>query len=444
MKAESEGPHVRLGDHVDLLTGFPFQSSEFTDDPKDIRLLRGDNVSQGELRWDGAKRWPAGRADKLEKFVLREGDVILAMDRPWIEAGLKFASVTEQDVPSLLVQRVARLRAKPSLEQGFLRYLVASKEFTDYVVGIQTGTAVPHISGAQIQSFRFSLPPLPVQASIAHVLGSLDTKTQLNRRMNQTLEQISQILFKSWFIDFDPVRAKAEGRWKKGESLRGMPADMWGLWPSEFEESEVGKTPRSWTLTTVGGVTQTSGGSTPFTGNPSYWEGGNIPWATPSDLGKLKSPVLLDTEKHLTPAGLEECISGLLPKHTVLLSSSASIGYLAVAAVPTATNQGFISLRPSPKASPFFLFEWVSNNMSSILELAHGTTFQRINLGEFANLPICLPPLELMARYHALVQPLFERMVAGERECIGLSQVRDVLLPKLLSGEIRLHMDGTK
>jgi type I restriction enzyme, S subunit len=155
---------VRLGDVTDLLTGFPFKSERYVEDAAAPRLLRGDNVGQGVLRWDGAKRWPPDVVEDLASYWLREGDVILAMDRPWIEAGLKYASVRRSDLPSLLVQRVARLRGTHRLDTGFLKLLIGSQAFTDHVTAVQTGTAVPHISGSQIKSFEFQLPPSPTNA----------------------------------------------------------------------------------------------------------------------------------------------------------------------------------------------------------------------------------------------------------------------------------------
>jgi hypothetical protein len=111
---------IKLGEATDLLTGFPFKSAEFTTSPNDIRLLRGDNVIQGTTRWEGVKRWRASAINDYREFLLLPGDVVLAMDRPWIEAGLKHATLTEADCPSLLVQRVARLRARPGIDQRFL------------------------------------------------------------------------------------------------------------------------------------------------------------------------------------------------------------------------------------------------------------------------------------------------------------------------------------
>lgn len=174
---------VRLGDHVDLLTGNPFKSADYTGSRDGVRLLRGDNVAQGRIRWDNAKYWPAGDAAAYQRYRLQAGDVILAMDRPWIEAGLKYAELRPEDVPSLLVQRVACIRALPTLDQRFLACLIGSPAFTAYVLGVQTGTAVPHISGRQVQDFEFALPPLRDQQAIGELLGALDDKIAVNAAM---------------------------------------------------------------------------------------------------------------------------------------------------------------------------------------------------------------------------------------------------------------------
>jgi type I restriction enzyme, S subunit len=171
---------ARLGDHVELMTGNPFKSAGYAGGLDGIRLLRGDNVAQGTIRWDNPRYWPAGEAAAYQRYRLRAGDVILAMDRPWIAAGLKHAALRPADVPSLLVQRVACLRALPTLDQRFLAYLIGSPAFTAHVLSVQTGTAVPHISGRQIQDFQFALPPLRDQRAVGQLLGALDDKIAVN------------------------------------------------------------------------------------------------------------------------------------------------------------------------------------------------------------------------------------------------------------------------
>ncbi|MER2551695.1 MAG: restriction endonuclease subunit S, partial [Thauera sp.] len=188
-------PSVRLGEHAELLTGFPFKSADYVATDYAVRLLRGDNIGQGRLRWDDAKRWPVERCDDLRDYLLQEGDVVLAMDRPWIPAGLKFAKVRAGDQPALLVQRVARLRPKPGLTANFLHYVIASPDFTQYIQNVTTGTAVPHISASQIREYKFKLPDLLTQATCGELLMALDDRIALLRETNATLEAIAQALF---------------------------------------------------------------------------------------------------------------------------------------------------------------------------------------------------------------------------------------------------------
>jgi type I restriction enzyme S subunit len=167
-----------LGAEIDLLAGFAFKSARYTNKENDIRLLRGDNIVQGCLRWDDVKRWPADDIGDYERYRLEEGDVVLAMDRPWVKAGLKHATISGEDLPCLLVQRTARLRGGASLDNRFLKLLIGSSDFTGHILGVQTGIGVPHISGQQIKDFEFARPPLAEQPRIANNLESLREETQ--------------------------------------------------------------------------------------------------------------------------------------------------------------------------------------------------------------------------------------------------------------------------
>ncbi|GEL95294.1 restriction endonuclease subunit S [Cellulomonas composti] len=183
------GETTTLGDVVDILTGYPFKSADFTQNPEDVPLLRGDNVVQRRIRWDGVQRWPRSGAESFAQYRLALGDVVLAMDRPWIEAGLKVSDVREGAIGALLVQRVARLRAKDGLDQGYLKWLLYERRFTDHILGVQTGTAVPHISKTQIQNYRVSLPPLDEQRRIASALGAFEDLIHTNHRLVDGLWQ---------------------------------------------------------------------------------------------------------------------------------------------------------------------------------------------------------------------------------------------------------------
>jgi type I restriction enzyme S subunit len=390
---------VRLGEHIDLLTGFPFRSSEYTEDITGIPLVRGDNVVQGMFRWDDVKRWSSDKVETLSDYFLKKDDVVLAMDRPWIEAGLKYACVSEHDIPCLLVQRVSRLRAKTALDQFFLRYVIGSPEFTNYILGIQTGTAVPHISSNQIKEYKFQLPPLPEQRAIAGILGALDDKIEVNRRMNVTLEAMAKAVY------LDMV--------KNGDG----------------EEK------------TIGDVVTVVGGSTPSTTNPVFWDDGDIHWATPKDLAPLQSPFLLETNSWITELGLQEISSGLLPVGTVLLSSRAPIGYLAITQIPTAINQGFIAIKCTEAVPNYFVLNWLKENMEEIIGRANGTTFLEISKSNFRPMKMFLPLPERMKEFVETVEPLYQKVVANLKESRTLASLRDSLLPKLMKGEIRISKE---
>jgi type I restriction enzyme S subunit len=175
-----------LGAEIDLLAGFAFKSAKYTNSNDDIRLLRGDNIIQGCLRWDDVKKWPANDTLEYGRYQLEEGDVVLAMDRPWVKAGLKHATISADDLPCLLVQRTARLRGGANLDNRFLKLLIGSAAFTSHILGVQTGIGVPHISGQQIKDFEFARPPLAEQRRIADNLESLREETQ---RLGRVYEQ---------------------------------------------------------------------------------------------------------------------------------------------------------------------------------------------------------------------------------------------------------------
>lgn len=175
-------PEVALGALCEVFSGYPFKSAHFTDDPDDVALVKGENVGQGEILWEISKRWPREDADDLARYRLQRDDIVLAMDRPWVPAGLKFARIGESDPEALVVQRVARLRATGDLDQRFLYYVIASSDFVAYVKNAARGVGVPHVSGKQIAEFRFGLPPRVAQEAIADILSAYDDLIENNKR----------------------------------------------------------------------------------------------------------------------------------------------------------------------------------------------------------------------------------------------------------------------
>ena len=315
----------------------------------------------------------------------------------------------------------------------FLFAALRSADVQRQIKNLDVSGVIPHFKKSDFDKLYLPYPERNIQELTGRIYYDFCTKIELNRRMNATLEAMARALFQSWFVDFDPVRAKIEGR-----QPVGLDSETVALFPGSFQDSKVGPIPNGWTIQPVGEVVDCVGGGTPRTDEPNYWEGGTHHWSTPKDLSSLQAPVLLDTDRKLTDAGIAKISSGLLPAGTLLLSSRAPVGYLAIAAMPVAINQGFIALKCNDRASNFFMLHWCQTNMAEIENRATGTTFAEISKQSFRPIPVVLPPKELMADFTATVAPFYAQIIANLHQSRTLATLRDTLLPKLLSGELRV------
>lgn len=303
---------------------------------------------------------------------------------------------------------------------------------THDINAMDSGSAIPSTSRDAFYSLPLLLPPRDEQRAIAAILGALDDKIDLNRRTNETLEAIAHAVYKSWFVDFDPVRAKAAG------ADPSLPEPLADAFPAALTESEVGPIPEGWRTQPIGDAVDVVGGATPSTKNPEYWEGGTHAFATPRDLSGLDAPILLTTARMITGEGLDRISSGLLPKGTVLLSSRAPIGYIAIAGVPLAVNQGFIAMICREVLPNHYVALWASSQVEAFKQAAGGTTFPEINKKTFRPLPILIPPRATLAAFASAVEPLYASIESSLREQSALNRLREALLPKLISGELRV------
>jgi type I restriction enzyme S subunit len=213
------GKTLRLKECVDLLSGYPFKSKNFSNNSNDIPLVKGDNLHQGFIDWSNAKKWDKNDFENLKKFSLKRGDIVLAMDRPWLKNGLKYSWI-KRNCPKecLLVQRVARMRAdEKTISGAFLRYVIGSKAFEGYIKNIVTGVTVPHISGSQILNYKVTIPPLQTQKRIANILSAYDDLIENNQKRIAILEQMAQNLYKEWFVRF------RFPNWQNVEFEKGIP-----------------------------------------------------------------------------------------------------------------------------------------------------------------------------------------------------------------------------
>lgn len=424
----SEWQTVTLAEEVDLLTGFPFRSADYSDDQTQPRLVRGDNVIQGKLRWDGAKHWPATKTGQLRDYALTEGDVVVAMDRPWIEAGLKFARITSYDLPCYLVQRVARLRAGQRLDQRFLAFIIASADFTDHVLAVQTGTSIPHISSSQIKEFAFSLPPIVEQRAIARVLGALEDKIDSNRRMNLTLEEMAAALFRSWFVDFDPVVRKSGGVPMIGKTAAAYFQSLEISFPDSFEDSELGPIPKGWRVGTIEELARYVNGR-PFTKGASG-SGRMVIRIAELNSGPggstVYNDVIAEPENVAQPGDLLFAWSGSLDVYR-WFRDEALINQHIFKVVCDRYPQWFVhyALR---ETMPFF----------QDIAADKATTMGHIKRGHLSEAKLAIPPDDLIAETNRIIEPMYKTHLANDRESQTLAALRDTLLPKLLSGEVRV------
>ena len=307
----------------------------------------------------------------------------------------------------------------------FVSYLLSSIDFHAY----SDKAAVPGLNRNHLHQAIVRLPADPSeQAAIASILAALDDKISLNSQINTTLEQLARLVFEDWFVQFRPTKAKAEGK------SSYLSEDVWSLFPTDIDDS--GK-PEGWEESTIGVEAKCVGGGTPSTSNPAYWDG-DIGWVTPKDLSRLKTPVLLSTDRTISKEGLGKISSGLLPVGTVLMSSRAPIGYIAIAECPVAINQGFIAMKCEGRLSNLFVWQWLRANVDAILQKANGSTFQEISKTNFRPLPVIVPSDQLRVEFDNVVRPLYEQICANEMESRSLLHMRDMLLPILLSGEAKL------
>lgn len=343
--------------------------------------------------------------------------------------------------------------AKNKNESHFWFYLLKKIDLNNY----STGSGQPLINQTIINTISVTIPKLSEKrVAIGHFLRHFDQKINLSLNINQSLEQMSQTLFKSWFVDFDPVidnaldagnsipealQSRAELRKKVHNSadFKPLPAEICSLFPSEFEETELGWVPKGWNISMAGEEFIVKGGSTPSTANEDFWNNGTIHWTSPKDLTGNESKVLLDTTKKITPLGLAKISSGLLPIDTVLMSSRAPIGYLAINKVPMAINQGYIAIPSAKHLSPEYTIYWLDNIMDDIKGMAGGTTFAEISKSAFKTIKLLIPSSDIITEFSRITRNHFDKVVQNTKEIDSLTNLRDTLLPKLISGELSLE-----
>ena len=391
-------------------------------------------LKEGRILLNDVRRIsPEHFAEWTRKAKPQHHDVILSRrcnpgETAYVPAGLECA----------LGQNLVLLRADgQKLFPPFLRWLVRGTDWWEQVgTFINVGAVFDSLKCADIPNFSMPLPPLAEQLAIAAVLGALDDKIELNRRMNATLEAMARALFQSWFVDFDPVRAKLDGR----EPI-GLDPDTAALFPEHLESFETVNFPKGWKFGTIQDCcVQIQNGGTPRRNEPRFWDGGSIPWLAS---GEVRQSIITATESFITEEGFEESSAKWVPAFsTVVALYGATAGQVSFTACNLTTNQAVCALIPK-QGFAFFNYCTMREATAELENNAVGSAQQNISKGIVEKTRVILPPPVLVERFSTMVRPIFERRISNLNQSRILTDLRDALLPKLLSGELTLSISSS-
>lgn len=364
-----------------------------------IPFVMASDINNSQIDLVGCKFISKQQALSLRKGFAKTGDVLLThkatLGRTSLVPPLKtdFIMLTPQVT-------YYRVRDKSRINNHYLKYYFDTPDFQKTLANHgDAGSTRAYIGITAQHDLPVILPPINEQKAIASVLSSLDEKIDLLHRQNKTLESMAETLFRQWFI-----KGVQEG----------------------------------WSETTIGEVFTLNGGSTPSTKNDDFWDG-DISWTSPRDLSGSESIFLMSTERKITSLGLKRISSGLLPVRTLLMSSRAPIGYLSITDIPVAINQGYIAIRENPDYHSEYMYLWCKLNMETIKNSGNGSVFQEISKSSFRNLTFIEPPKEKVQSFNELTRDLFEKNRLNTKQIRRLERLRDTLLPKLMSGEVRVQ-----
>lgn len=298
----------------------------------------------------------------------------------------------------ILGKSACYLNIKDTVDKRFVYYYFLSNDFQTHLRNIATGTTIQNVPLKGLRESLILLPSLSEQKRISSILSSLDDKIDLLHRENETLEAMAETLFRKWFIE------DAKDEWEEG---------------------------------TLDDILSIKGGTTPSTKEPKYWNG-KIAWTSPRDVTSLNGIYLFDTDRKITEDGLKQISSGLLPAGTLLMSSRAPVGALAYAEIPLAINQGYIAIIDNKGYSKEFIYLWLKLNMDLVRSYSNGSTFMEISKSAFKALNIQIPPQKNVEDFSKIIKPLFNKIKLNEQQIINLGRIKNKILPKLMSNELKI------
>lgn len=357
----------------------------------------------GNIPWLNTKEVNFNRITKTEKCITEDG--LNNSSAKWIPKGsviIAMYGATAAKVAYSLIdlttnQACCNLIINNDIaDSQFVYYYIQSSY--EELLNLACGAAQQNLSVGVIADFSILLPPLDEQKRIASILSSLDDKIDLLHRENATLEAMAETLFRQWFVE------EAKEDWEEGK---------------------------------LGDILSVKGGITPSTKEPHFWNG-DIAWTSPRDVTTLNGLYLFETEKKITQKGLEQISSGLLPAGTLLMSSRAPVGVLAFAEIPLAINQGYIAIIDDKGYSKEFIYLWLKTNMNIVHSYSNGSTFMEISKSAFKSIDIMIPSKKEVSEFVSAIKPYIDRIKLNEKQIRNIIIQRNILLPKLMSNEIKL------
>ena len=356
----------------------------------------------------------------------RNDDTLLARITPCLENGkTAYVDILEKDEIAFGSTEFIVMRAKTGItDEAFIYYLATSPAFRAVAIQSMTGTSGrQRVQNNLLENAVFRIPTLPEQRAIAATLSALDDKIELNNRINKTLEEMAQALFKQWFVDFE------------FPDENGQPYKSSG---GEMEESELGPIPKGWKLARLSDICNVLSGGTPKTGVAEYWNG-PIPFFSPKDASD--GFYTIDTEKTITGEGLKNCNSKLYPKDTVFITARGTVGKVVLSGRDMAMNQSCYALQGREEIGQYFLFFQTVRAAEQLRKSASGAVFDAIIVKSFDSIKVVVPPTCFLESFCELVHSLLSNVCLNTEQNNYLSSLRDAILPQLMSGEIRVPIE---
>jgi type I restriction enzyme, S subunit len=392
-------------------------------------LVRSQNVFDRRFDYDGLAFISDEQADGLRGVILQPDDILLNITGDGITFG-RACMVPKDVLPACVNQHVSIIRLDHQrADAGYVLSFLTHPDVKSYIESFNAGGSRRAVTKGHIESFRLPLPPLPEQRVIAHILGTLDDKIELNRRMNETLEAMARALFKSWFVDFDPVLAKAEG------SDPGLPKPLADLFPDSFQDSELGNIPKGWRLAPLPEVIDVNPTRSLRKGvEAPYLDMANMPTQghSPDDVvDRAFGSGMRFVNGDTLVARITPCLEN---------GKTAFVDFLEAGEVGWGSTE-YIVLRPKPPLPDEFAYCLARSaefRDFAIQSMTGSSGRQRVPADSLSHFRVVAPPKSITESFGQLIKPLFARSSAASKEGRTLAALRDTLLPKLISGELRV------